>query len=143
MVRVRTLLEASGDALEALNRLVAQLRQETKSAGTLAHLEKMIGDEDTSIVVADDDGAIVGVAFLYMAQKLGKRIAFVEDVVVDETYRGQGVGKSIMTEVISLARAKHATYLTLTSRAVRQAANAFYQKLGFELKETNVYRLNL
>ncbi|MEK7134030.1 MAG: GNAT family N-acetyltransferase [Patescibacteria group bacterium] len=143
MVNISVLTQVSDPVICDLNALVAQLRQESKTAGTFLDLEKIVADEDTSVIIAQDGKKIIGVAFLYIAQKMGKRVAFVEDVVVDEASRGRGVGKDIMAEVVALARAKKATYVTLTSRPAREEANKFYQKIGFELRETNVYRLNL
>jgi ribosomal protein S18 acetylase RimI-like enzyme len=68
---------------------------------------------------------------------------WIEDVVVDERARGRGVGRSLTTASIEGARAAGARTVELTSRAARVEANAMYQRLGFEQRETNVYRLAL
>ena len=143
MVNISVLKRASESVVRDLNSLIAQLRQKSETAGTLTELEKIVASEDIAVITAEDGGRIIGVAFLFFAQKMGKRIAFVEDVVVDEAHRGQGIGENIMAEVVSLARRNKTTYVTFTSRPEREAANKFYQKIGFELRETNVYRMNL
>ena len=62
------------------------------------------------------------------------------DVVVDESARGQGVGAALTQEAVRQARAVGARTVDLTSRPTRQAANRLYERLGFELRETNAYR---
>jgi ribosomal protein S18 acetylase RimI-like enzyme len=69
--------------------------------------------------------------------------ARVEDVVVDESARGRGVGEALTREAIRLARESGARHVELTSHPSREAANRLYRRLGFELRETNVFRLPL
>jgi len=70
----------------------------------------------------------------------GKK-AWIEDVVVSEDFQGQGVGKKLMEFAIQFVKQKQVSLLTLTSRPVRVAANNLYIKMGFERKETNVYKM--
>ena len=67
--------------------------------------------------------------------------AFIEDVVVDVSARREGIGEALTREAIAIARAKGARTIDLTSRPSREAANRLYQRLGFERRDTNVYRL--
>ena len=69
--------------------------------------------------------------------------AWIEDVVVDEAARGSGVGAALNQAALDHARAVGAKTVDLTSRPSREAANRLYQRLGFEPRETNVYRLTL
>jgi ribosomal protein S18 acetylase RimI-like enzyme len=66
--------------------------------------------------------------------------AWIEDVVVDEDVRGGGVGALLVRRALDLAFESGARTVDLTSRPSREAANRLYQRLGFELRETNVYR---
>ena len=66
--------------------------------------------------------------------------AWVEDVVVDDSARGQGVGSALTREALRRAEAAGARTVDLTSRPSREAANRLYRRLGFEMRETNVYR---
>lgn len=109
----------------------------------MADLQAIVGDKNVALVVARDEGRIIGMGTLYMMTKFGKRMSHVEDVVVDEAYRGQGIGKKIMDAVVDVARDERVAYVQLTSRPDRVAGNKLYQKLGFESRETNVYRLEL
>lgn len=144
MVIVTVLTEATKETLQDLNVLMHELREgQTVSDGTLPGLKQMLADKNTTLVVAKDGDRIVGVATLYVIQKIGKRIATVEDVVVASDYRGQGLGEKIIRKLIAIARTKKVTTLGLTSRPARVAGNKLYQKVGFVQKETNVYRLKL
>ena len=69
--------------------------------------------------------------------------AWIEDVVVDEAARGQGVGEALNREALRLAAEQGARTVELTSRPSREAANRLYQRLGFKMRETNVYRYEL
>jgi ribosomal protein S18 acetylase RimI-like enzyme len=69
--------------------------------------------------------------------------ARIEDVVVDQTAREQGVGEALVRECIEMARRRGAGIVELQSARSREAANRLYPRLGFELRDSNVYRLNL
>jgi N-acetylglutamate synthase-like GNAT family acetyltransferase len=140
------LKEATPKVLEEMNKLIVQLRRDgLTSQGSLEDLEKMVSDENAVVFVAKDVGKIIGSASLYIYVKLGKHCGTVEDVVVDDAYRGKGLGKLLMQAVIDAARSAGVGNLYLTSRPDpdRVAANKLYQKLGFEQRETNVYKLTL
>ena len=68
-------------------------------------------------------------------------IAWIEDVVVDEAFRGQGLSKLLVNHAIEFVKSQHIPLLMLTSNPSRIAANKLYQAMGFERKETNVYRM--
>jgi ribosomal protein S18 acetylase RimI-like enzyme len=140
------LKSATPKVLEELNRLIVQLRRDgANSQGSLKDLETMVADKNTFIFVAKDVDTIVGSASLYIMTKLGRRGGTVEDVVVDNAYRGQGLGKLLMNAVIDASRAKGLGYLYLTSRPDpdRVAAQKLYTQLGFEPVKTDVFRLKL
>ena len=66
--------------------------------------------------------------------------AWIEDVVVTASARGQGVGALLTREAVRIAGEEGARTVDLTSRPDREAANRLYARLGFERRETNVYR---
>ena len=66
--------------------------------------------------------------------------AWIEDVVVDESARGKGVGQQLNERALQIARAAGAKTVDLTSRPSREAANRLYKRIGFVARETNVYR---
>ena len=68
------------------------------------------------------------------------RRAWIEDVVVDEDARGQGVGRLLNERALEIAKDAGAKTVDLTSRPSREAANRLYKRIGFEQRDTNVYR---
>lgn len=91
----------------------------------------------------DEGGKIVGIATLAIYPILYGELARIEDVVVDEKHRGKGLGERLVVGLIDKARELNVDKLYLTSSPKRVAANALYQKLGFELYDTNVYKMIL
>lgn len=105
----------------------------------------MAANPNTVLLAArdTDTGAMIGtltLAFFRIPTGLQARI---EDVVVDEAGRGQGIGRSLTNVAIDRARAAGAKSVGLTSRPAREAANALYSSMGFARRDTNVYRLEL
>jgi len=89
-------------------------------------------------------GHIIGCASLCIYDSPTGRKASIEDVVVSSSFRGQGIGKALMEHVIDFARIDiELIDIHLTSRPHRIAANELYQSLGFERRETNVYRMKV
>lgn len=71
------------------------------------------------------------------------RKAWIEDVVIDEKYRGKGLSHQLLSWAKGKGKATHQQQLVLTSRPERIAANQLYQNEGFEQRQTNVYRFSL
>jgi ribosomal protein S18 acetylase RimI-like enzyme len=110
---------------------------------TLADVEAIVSSATATLFVAKDDDAIVGTLTLVIFSIPSGLRAWIEDVVVDEGARGEGVGEALTTSALVLARSRGVRTVDLTSRSSREAANALYVKLGFEIRETNVYRFVL
>ena len=124
--------------VDALARLVPQLSR-TAPPPARPELEEIAATQ--TLLVARDGGRIVGALTLVVYRIPTGLRARVEDGVVDESARGRGIGEALTREAVERARAAGARYVELTSHASRPAANRLYQRLGFELRETNVYRL--
>ena len=99
--------------------------------------------EATTLFVARDGAEVVGMLTLALfAIPTGVR-AWIEDVVVDEGARGRGAGEALVAAAIESARARGARTVDLTSRRSREAAHHLYERMGFEVRDTSVYRLPL
>lgn len=62
-------------------------------------------------------------------------------MVVSAAWRGRGYGKALMVALVDAAERYGAHHVQLTSNPARVAANRLYRALGFELYETNCYKL--
>ena len=130
----------SDELVAAFARLVPQLSS-SASAPTRQELETIVSSPATTILVArDDNDAIIGSLTLVLFRTPTGARAWIEDVVVDQAARGQGVGEALVSEAIRLAGESGVRTVDLTSRQSREAANALYEKVGFRARETNVYR---
>lgn len=144
MVTIERLTQANAAALEDMLGLIAQLRRNpAEHRGSLFDVRDIATHERSVCVVAKDGPRIVGMATLYVLVKVGKRVGYIEDVVVDERHRGQGLGKKLMEALIAAARKEKLHSLFLTSNPARAAANELYHALGFEIVDTNPYKLDL
>jgi ribosomal protein S18 acetylase RimI-like enzyme len=142
-VKVETFGGDSTELTDALAALVPQLST-SNPPPTRAEVETMLAsDAITQLVARDDSGAIIGVATLAVFPIPTATRAWIEDVIVDESARGQGVGEALTRAMIDMAREIGCKTVELTSRPSREAANRLYQRIGFEPRETNVYRFTL
>ena len=127
----------------ALAALVPQLSRSAPTPGA-DELEEIVGSPATVLLVARDAaGRIVGSLTLVVFRIPTGVRAWIEDVVVDASCRGNGIASQLVNSAIDKAREIGAAHLNLTSRPSRVAANQLYPKLGFALRDTNVYRLSL
>lgn len=141
-MHVEIATEASGELVDGLNLLLPQLSTNAEPM-TIGDVEDLIASPSTTVFVARDGGRIVGsLTLVVFAIPTGLR-AWIEDVVVDGTARGMGIGEALTNAAIEESRRRHARSLDLTTRPSREAANRLYARLGFELRETNVYRFFL
>jgi ribosomal protein S18 acetylase RimI-like enzyme len=130
------------EVLEALNDLLPQLLS-SASPLTAEDVNSIIQSQSSRLLMAEMDGRYVGSLTLTMVSIPTGTRAWIDDVVVSEKVRGMGVGSRLIRHALDLAEALGARTVNLTSNPSRSAANALYKKLGFELRETNVYRYSI
>ena len=106
-------------------------------------LADLIDGADTALFLARVDGAIVGSLTLAFYRIPTGMKAWIEDVVVDDAARGHGIGRLLNEAALDEARRRGAKNVSLTSRPSREAANRLYQRIGFKVRETNLYRYDL
>jgi ribosomal protein S18 acetylase RimI-like enzyme len=134
--------DVDDELVSALARLIPQLSTSSPPPDR-EHLAAMLADPDTVLFVARADGVIVGALTLAMYRIPTGTKAWIEDVVVDSSARGRGVGESLSIAAVDEARRRGAKDVSLTSRPAREAANRLYQRIGFEPRDTNVYRFRI
>jgi ribosomal protein S18 acetylase RimI-like enzyme len=128
------------ELVEAFARLLPQQNPGARHP-TAEQLTAIVSAPTNTLLIArDDQGAIVGTLTLLMMLTPGSTFGFVEDVVVDEAARGQGIGEQLVRECQRLAIAQGASRVELHSGNHRQPAIRLYQRVGFTKFETNVWR---
>ena len=127
---------------EAIVQLLGQLTTRAISF-TEEDYRKQLASSNSPLFLLLDGDAVIGMLAVgtYLSPTGSK--AWIEDVVVDNAYRGRGLGKRLVAHAIDYCKEQGLDTLMLTSNPKRIAANALYQSLGFERKETNVYRMKM
>jgi ribosomal protein S18 acetylase RimI-like enzyme len=142
-VKVEIATSSTPALVEAVERLVPQLSR-SNPPPSAQQLDEIVSSPATDVFVAsDDDGSVLGMATLVVFRIPTGLRAWIEDVVVDDAARGKGVGAALNRAMLARARERGCVTVDLTSRPSREAANRLYQKLGFQPRETNVYRFDL
>lgn len=130
------------ELVDAFALLIPQLSSSSPPPGA-EELQQLVDSPDSILLIARDpqqDNRIVGTMCLAFYLIPTGMKAWIEDVVVDGDARGRGVGDKLNRHALELAEARGAKGVDLTSRPSREAANRLYQRIGFDLRETNVYR---
>ncbi|MFI0220352.1 GNAT family N-acetyltransferase [Streptomyces lydicus] len=139
-IRVEIIRDASQELVDAFGRLLPQLSSTAKPLDYEA-LDRMVTCDANTVLVARTPDSIVGTLTLVLLPLPSGLRARIEDVVVDSAARGQGVAGLLTQEALRLAREAGARTVDLTSRPDRAAANRLYERLGFQVRQSTVYRL--
>jgi len=135
--------QVTDELMTAFEKLIPQLTH--RSSPTPDDLAALI-DSPSALLIArtpDHSGPIVGVGALGVFRSPTGLHAHLEDVVVDHSVRGQGIGESLVRQLLSIAREMGTDGVSLTCKPTRVAANKLYEKMGFKKWETNVYWYDL
>lgn len=144
MIEITEAREVTLELVTAFARLTAQLSSSSAAPGE-PELQEIVASPATVLLVAVDNEAtgaeaIVGSLTLVLFRIPTGVRAWIEDVVVDDGVRSRGVGEALSRRALQIAAERGARSVDLTSRPSREAANRLYQRLGFQPRDTNVYR---
>lgn len=138
-VDVEILSEVTGEVVEAFGRLLPQLSSSAPPLDAEA-LSAIIAAPASTVLLARLDGAIVGTLTLAMFPIPTGIRAWIEDVVTDQSARRHGVAEALTMAAIRLARDGGARTVDLTTRPAREAAGRLYERVGFERRDSRLYR---
>jgi ribosomal protein S18 acetylase RimI-like enzyme len=134
-----TVRPAELDDAAAITALTAQLGYTASADDIRARLAVLVGDDRHAVFVAERGGQVVGWAHVADVPMVQDRAgADLEGIVVAAEERGSGVGRSLVTAAEEWARGRDLAVLRVRSRSSRQAAHAFYRRLGFEDVKTSL-----
>ncbi len=142
VIAVEAATSVDDELVAAVGRLIPQLSSSSPPP-TKEALARLVADPGATLFVARDEGRVVGMLTLITFEIPTAVRAWIEDVVVDETARGQGVAAALVQAAVEGAEAQGARTVDLTSRPDREEANRLYVRMGFEARATNVYRRTL
>ena len=144
-MRIVEVTAVTPEIVESIGRLIPQLST-SAAIPTADQLERLVAGAAAQLLIAQDpnqENRIVGTLTLVLFRIPTGVRAWIEDVVVDESARRRGVGELLCRAAIERARSAGARNVDLTSRSARKAANRLYRRLGFSLRQTNLYRFSL
>lgn len=141
-VEIAIAAAATPELVEAFGRLLPQL---SSSAAPLTResLAAILAAPSNTVLLARDTragGRIIGTLTLVLFRTPTALRAWIEDVVVDGAARGRGAGEALTAAAVRLATERGAKTVDLTSRRSREAAHRLYEKAGFHVRDTSVYR---
>ncbi|MCT2583382.1 GNAT family N-acetyltransferase [Actinophytocola gossypii] len=118
----------------AIADLLTQLGYPADADQVRARLRNWLPDQHSRLVAAESDGVVVGVAALHVMPLLeyDGRLARLLALVVDQAWRGHGVGRALVTRAEHEARELGCRELEITSSRYREDAHRFYHGLGYE-----------
>lgn len=140
---IKEITTFSNESFATTQQLLRQL-SDKPSPLTQEQFETIVSAENTHLIhIYNEHSQSVGMLTLCIYRTPSGNRAWIEDVVVDNAFRGAGYGKAITIHAIEVSRQKGADTISLTSHPSRIAANKLYQSLGFQPRDTNVYRMVL
>lgn len=128
--------------IERINELLGQLSEKARKLAK-EDLKRIFSQPGFYLVVIFNGKKLVGMASIHFRETLMHKVGIIEDVVVDESYRGCKLGEKLNKILIEEAKKRGVEYIELTSKPQRKIANILYKKLGFKKPKTNYLRLYL
>ena len=134
--------EVTPELIKALQVLIPQLNPDVP-VPTAEHIAVLLADPASTLLVARDGPEIVGTATVVVYTTPLRIESRIEDVVVDRNARERGVGEALVRACIEVARERGAVIVELQTARSRVAANRLYERMGFERRDSNLYRITL
>jgi GNAT superfamily N-acetyltransferase len=143
-MRIEAVTEVTPQIHAALARLLRQLNARLP-VPSAERLQRIIDDPAVTLLVAKDGDEIIGTSTVIVYSTPFWIKARLDEVVVDESARGQGVGEALVHACLDIGRERGAEVAELQSGRgpERAAAHRLYERIGFKLRETDVFRIEL
>jgi ribosomal protein S18 acetylase RimI-like enzyme len=143
VLKVAAIETVDAETATAVAHLVRQLSRSAAPPSRQELTDLVAAAAITLFGIRDEEGGLLGILTLALFPTPTGVRAWIEDVVVDDAARGRGAATSLIRAALDAAREAGARTVDLTSRPSREAANRLYLRVGFEQRETNVYRYSL
>lgn len=138
---IERVTEIDEKTVKSFQYFIPELTNEKDRIPTKKDLENVVSSPNTYLLIAKAEDNIIGTLTLVFYWVPSGIKTWIEDVIVSDIARGKGVATALMWHALNLARENGAEKVDLSSRPWRNAANNLYLKMGFEERDTNMYRL--
>lgn len=137
---IRELKEYKESYYDAVLKMIKELTGRHPDM-TSDQLQEIIASENSYLFLLESEDDVIGMLTIGVYKSPTGSKAWIEDVVVMNDHRGRGYGRTLVEYAIKFSEKLGVQTLMLTSRPTRIAANALYKSLGFEKRDTNVYKI--
>ncbi|TMF71697.1 MAG: GNAT family N-acetyltransferase [Chloroflexi bacterium] len=143
-MKIEVVSQPTSDLHAALARLLPQLNPKL-TVPDMERLRRLVADPAVTVLVAKEGDAIVGTTTVIVYTTPFWIKARLDEVVVDESVRGKGVGEALVRAALDIGRERGAQVAELQSGRgpSREAAHRLYERMGFRIRETDVFRISL
>lgn len=143
-MRIEPVTGATPDVQAALARLLPQLNAGLE-VPTIERVRAIVEDPDVTLLFAREGDQVAGTATVIVYTTPFWIKARIDEVVVDEMARGKGVGEALVRACLDIARARGAQIAELQSARTeaRAAAHRLYRRMGFEVRNSDLFRISL
>src|SRR5204863_1568188 len=143
-MRIEAVTHLTAEIHEALGRLLPQLNAKL-GVPDADRMRRMLDDPDVVLLIARDGETIVGTTTVIVYTTPFWIKARLDEVVVDESARGKGVGEALVKAALDVGRERGAQLAELQSGRgpARAAAHKLYERIGFKIRDTDVFRISL
>lgn len=142
-MEIRKMMEEDYDQVDKLMGQVHELHlknrpdlyTDVEHVYSLREYQDMIQNDGVISILAEENNKVLGICFVSMRSRtcMVKRLtAYMDDLCVDQEYRGRGIGKQLFRYAEFLAKEKGAERLDLMVWAFNDHAKAFYESLGLK-----------
>jgi len=129
--------EVTDELVKAFQCLVPQLSSSAQ-VPTRAEIQEIVDSQAVILLVARDEGKLVGMLSLVVFRIPTGMRGWIEDVVVDQEIRGKGIGEALTRAALDRARELGVKTVDLTSRPSREAANRLYEAAALGARDDSI-----
>ncbi|MAO08801.1 MAG: GNAT family N-acetyltransferase [Alteromonas sp.] len=129
----------SEDLTSSLQTQVTELYKQLSEKVSQIPLETVFQQNNTTIVYAMEGTKLIGMASMGNYRVISGIKGWIEDVVVDETQRGKGIGEQLIRKLLHIAKQRNYTDVFLFTEDFRVPAIHLYKKLGFVFRDSQIY----
>ena len=112
---------------------------------SIEFLEKTISDDDSDILVYENDDTVVGFILLQAKERPDfdfmrpGKYCYIMDIIVTEAHRNKGFGTALMNSANDWAKEQNCNFVNLDVLVNNHGAIKLYEKLGFTPKAQEMY----
>lgn len=149
MADVTVRLATENDVIQLLpliRSLAASCNEPLPKEGTMAEIvARQINSDNHEYIITESKGQIFGclLACYYLSTWAAAPYAMIQDFIVEESWRNQGVGSTMVAYARDRARIRGCVRIDIMIQAQRLQAKQFFRRWGFQRTDRELLRMKL